>query len=62
MFLLRRKRSRAWRRKIKGMRSYFQAAATVFEAPREDEGIQRRQDKQPNVATAIVKTIQRDEP
>jgi hypothetical protein len=40
------------------MRSYFQAAATVFEAPRDDKGIQRRQQEQPNDdgATTIVKT------
>jgi RNA recognition motif-containing protein len=39
---------------IEGMRSYFQAAAAVFEAPRDEGSIQRRQE-QPNSAT-IVKT------
>jgi DNA repair exonuclease SbcCD ATPase subunit len=47
---------------IKGMRSYFQAAATVFEVPR-DEGIQRRQQEQPNDGTTtIVKAELRNEP
>jgi RNA recognition motif-containing protein len=47
---------------MEGMRSYFQAAATVFEAPRDEEGIQRRQQEQPNDegATTIVKTELRD--
>jgi predicted RNase H-like nuclease (RuvC/YqgF family) len=48
---------------IKGMRSYFQAAAAVFEAPREDEGIQRRpQQEQPHGGKTIVKIEQRGEP
>jgi ribonuclease HII len=47
---------------LQGMRSYFQAAAAVFEAPRVDEGIQRHQKEQLNGATAIVKAEQLNEP